>query len=145
MGHLFCYGALKRGFCLNKYLKGQKFVGEATTVTGYALYDLGWFPGMKKHGIYCCDECGYAERKRKEMYCGKCGKKGKMIWVPQGEVQGELWAIDDFNKLDKVEGNYFHRSDIILQSPYEKLVVETYLYIGQLAGVPPTYKWEKNE
>ncbi len=44
--YVFVYGTLKRGFSLHKYLAEAKFLGEAK-LSGYEMYDLGWYPGIK--------------------------------------------------------------------------------------------------
>ena len=111
--HLYVYGTLKSGFALNRYLKDQKFIGEASTIPGYILYDLGWFPGMKKKG--------------------------------NQSVRGELWEVDNFDRLDIVEGSAFRRSPIKLQSPYENIDAQTYLYTGRdVKDCDTSLFWGKN-
>src|SRR5207249_6980142 len=62
---LFVYGTLKRGGRGNRWLAGQRFLGEAVTEPTYRLYDLGTYPGLVR------DEAnGLA-------------------------VKGELWEVDD--------------------------------------------------
>ncbi len=46
---LFVYGTLKRDGVRFPALGGSRFVGAAT-VSGYALHDLGAYPGMKRGG-----------------------------------------------------------------------------------------------
>ena len=53
---VFVYGSLKRGGQLHKYLKGYKRVEANAQANGYALLDLGSFPGMvfcdsKEHSV----------------------------------------------------------------------------------------------
>jgi len=47
---VFVYGTLKRGGRLNKVLKdiGAEFVGEAKTKKGFLMFNLKWYPGVKK-------------------------------------------------------------------------------------------------
>jgi gamma-glutamylcyclotransferase (GGCT)/AIG2-like uncharacterized protein YtfP len=141
---LFVYGSLKRNFPLSVHMQRHKFIGEALTIPGYILYDLGWYPGMKINGQYCCDNCGNEEipGMRGEVHCWKCGK-GTMAWVPQGQVKGELWEVDDFSHLDQVEGPYFRRTEIKLQIP-QKEEVQTYLYGGKAQG-QTCFSWEKHD
>jgi gamma-glutamylcyclotransferase (GGCT)/AIG2-like uncharacterized protein YtfP len=47
---LFVYGTLKRGFCREVFLAGQRYLGAASTTAEYRLYDLGSFPGMVEAG-----------------------------------------------------------------------------------------------
>ncbi|WP_457756118.1 gamma-glutamylcyclotransferase family protein [Thermodesulfatator indicus] len=42
---VFVYGTLKKGFRLHRYLKDAKFLGKAC-LSGYDMYDLGWYPGI---------------------------------------------------------------------------------------------------
>jgi gamma-glutamylcyclotransferase (GGCT)/AIG2-like uncharacterized protein YtfP len=44
---LFVYGSLKRGFSNHHFLAGQRFLGEATTMTSGRVYDCGGYPGIK--------------------------------------------------------------------------------------------------
>lgn len=121
---LFVYGSLKQGFPLSVHMQRHKFLGEALTVPGYILYDLGWYPGMKINGEYDCSQ-------------------GEMVWVPQGQVKGELWEVNDFSHLDQVEGPYFRRIEIKLQTP-QKEEVQTYLYGGKAQG-QTCFSWEKHD
>ena len=43
---LFIYGTLKRGFCREKFLAGQQFLGKVRTAAGYRLINLGSYPGL---------------------------------------------------------------------------------------------------
>ena len=43
---LFVYGTLMRGGVRHPLLAGQRFLGEAWTRPGYALFDLGAYPAM---------------------------------------------------------------------------------------------------
>lgn len=46
MALLFVYGTLKRGCRLHAHLDTGVYRGAARTEPGYALYRLGWYPGM---------------------------------------------------------------------------------------------------
>jgi len=47
---LFVYGTLMRGGPRHPVLAGQRFLGEVRTRPGYALLDLGDYPGLVPHG-----------------------------------------------------------------------------------------------
>ena len=45
---VFVYGTLKRSGCRNRVLVDQEFVDDADTLSEYALYDLGAYPGLDR-------------------------------------------------------------------------------------------------
>lgn len=47
MNKVFVYGTLKKGGRLNVHLEKSKFI-EERTLDDYALYNVSWFPGIKK-------------------------------------------------------------------------------------------------
>ena len=47
---VFVYGSLLRGLGNHPQLAGARFLGEAETTGGFALYDLGPFPAMVAEG-----------------------------------------------------------------------------------------------
>jgi gamma-glutamylaminecyclotransferase len=47
---VFVYGSLKRGFSNHHVMSGTKFVGEGRTGPGFALIDLGRYPGAIRGG-----------------------------------------------------------------------------------------------
>lgn len=109
MTRIFVYGTLKRGGSNHAWLAGQQFLGAARTSPGYTLYSLGDHPGMVRAAN---DQAG---------------------------VTGELWLVDDacLWQLDELEGvaeGLYERTAIQLVAPFATEPVETYLYLGRLAG-----------
>jgi len=103
MTHLFVYGTLKRGCKNHPHLAGQTYIGEARTGGGYQLYHLGEYPGMVTQAS-----------------------------DTQG-VTGEVWWVDDaaLTHLDDFEGvaeGLYRRERVALLAPFDRLVVDTYLY-----------------
>lgn len=45
---LFVYGTLKRGFCRESFLTGQKFLREVETAPLYRMYNCGSYPGLRE-------------------------------------------------------------------------------------------------
>jgi len=109
MTSVFVYGTLKRGGSNHHFLAGQKWGGDARTVSGYTLYSLGDYPGMVRS-----DD-------------------------PTHEVAGEVWNVDPdcLVELDRLEGvaeGLYARVPIKLASPFGDSAVETYLYLPGLIG-----------
>ncbi len=47
---VFIYGTLLRGETAHRRMSGARFLGEARTQPGYALVELGWYPGLVREG-----------------------------------------------------------------------------------------------
>jgi gamma-glutamylcyclotransferase (GGCT)/AIG2-like uncharacterized protein YtfP len=103
---LFVYGTLKRGGCRHGPLAGQRFRGETRTRPGYALYDLGSYPGLTPIG-----DAGQA-------------------------VHGEIYEVEEIllSWLDTVEGSpdWFKRELIDVEGFSEP--VWAYFYQGDPTG-----------
>jgi gamma-glutamylaminecyclotransferase len=115
---LFVYGTLKRGGCRHGPLAGQHFRGEAHTRPGYALYDLGDYPGMTR-----------------ALPAGQV-------------VHGEMYEVEEtlLSWLDTVEGapDWFKREPVEVEGFSE--VVWAYLYQGDPADRPriASGRWEND-
>lgn len=106
---IFVYGTLKRGGLNHHFLSGQKFVGEANTVPGFRLYDLGGYPGM----VTRPDDT-------------------------EG-ITGEVWEVDAdaLVQLDALEGlaeGLYRRERVPLLPPFADRSVEAYLYPHAITG-----------
>lgn len=111
MSLIFVYGTLKCGCRNHAYLGGQAFVGEARTMPGFRLFDLGEYPGMVPDPT---------------------DREG---------VIGEVWSVDPacLARLDVLEGiaeNLYERKFVALQPPFAAQTVETYLYLQAVTGRP---------
>ena len=100
---LFVYGTLKRGCSNHHFLAGQEFVGEARTVPGFRLYELGGHPGM----VAKPDD--------------------------RDGVAGEIWAVDAaaLLRLDGLEGlkaGIYRREVVPLLPPFAGQRIESYIY-----------------
>jgi gamma-glutamylcyclotransferase (GGCT)/AIG2-like uncharacterized protein YtfP len=111
MSPVFVYGTLKRGFGNHHYMAGQSFVGPASTAPGFALYDLGGYPGMVRSP-------GTATG-----------------------VTGEVWSVDEecLARLDELEGiaeGLYRRERVpLLGAPLEE-GAEAYIYLKGVEGRP---------
>ena len=108
MTRLFVYGTLKRGCSNHAQLEGQRYLGPARTVAGYALYGLEGYPGLVRTG------------------------EGGDV------VSGEVWEVDDqrLAKLDQFEGvgeGLYRRDAVALEAPFDREPVEAYHYLRGLA------------
>jgi len=107
---VFVYGTLKRGCRNHHYMAGQQLRGDARTAPGYTLFSLGDYPGMVRSS-------------------------------DANHVEGEVWAVDAaaLSRLDELEGieeQLYARMPVTLSAPFADQVVETYLYLRDLAGHP---------
>lgn len=108
---VFVYGTLKRGCSNHASLRGQRFIGIASTEPGFRLFSLGQYPGMVR----------WEE--------------------DPGGVTGEVWEVDDdcLNHLDILEGvaeGLYRRERIPLKRPFDQTVVYGYLYALSIEGRP---------
>lgn len=108
---LFVYGTLKQGGGNHAVLSDQSFVGEARTVAGFRLFDLGEYPGM-------IADPNSAVR-----------------------VTGEVWSVSDeaLTRLDAFEGvpeGLYRRVAISLERPFSEEAVQTYLYARTISEQP---------
>jgi gamma-glutamylcyclotransferase (GGCT)/AIG2-like uncharacterized protein YtfP len=100
---LFVYGTLKRGCKNHHHIADQRFLAQARTVPGYAMYDLGDYPGLVADAS---DTVG---------------------------VTGELWEVDaaTLAQLDAFEGvdeGLYQRQRVALMDTVNPIQVHTYLY-----------------
>jgi len=109
---VFVYGTLKRGLSNHHHLAGQTFVGDANTAPGFALYDVGGYPGMVR------------------------------VPGSAGDVSGEVWSVDDacLSCLDELEGTaegLYRRERVPLLGPHAAGGAEAYLYLKDVGGLRP--------
>ena len=119
---LFCYGSLKQGQCSHDLLEraGVEYLASAKTTPSYRLYQIDWFPGMKK---------------------GPPVRDG---------VQGEVYEIDNeevWLELDAYEGidsGLFKKEEIELSDGSTAIA---YLYNRSTKGKKeiPDGRWQEEE
>jgi gamma-glutamylaminecyclotransferase len=111
MEEVFVYGTLKQGGSNHHYLSGQQFLGLAQTEPGYAMYDLGGYPGILE-----TEDAVQA-------------------------IHGEVWAVDAacLLQLDALEGlatGEYERVYLPLQGQWAGRPVWGYLYCWSVLGRP---------
>ena len=106
---IFVYGTLRRGERAHTLLAGDGFRGEARTAEGFALIDLGAYPGLVR------------------------ATSGRVV----GEIY-EVDAMQ-LAQLDAYEGHpeLFRREAIVLASEGPLSQAEAYLYAGEFADAIP--------
>ena len=108
---VFVYGTLKRGGSNHGFMDGQSFVGTAGTAPGFALYDLGGYPGL-------VPAPGGASA-----------------------VSGEVWSVSEacLARLDELEGTaegLYRRERVPLAGPFAASEVQAYVYLRGTEGRP---------
>jgi gamma-glutamylcyclotransferase (GGCT)/AIG2-like uncharacterized protein YtfP len=105
---LFCYGTLKQGGRLNKYLteNGAEFKGQAQTGPAFRLYKVNWFPGMVE------DPTGL-------------GVNGEVFEIP-------FTILPLLDKIEAVDTGLFRRQEITLA---DGRVASTYLFNEDVTGL----------
>jgi gamma-glutamylcyclotransferase (GGCT)/AIG2-like uncharacterized protein YtfP len=108
---IFVYGTLKRGCRNHHFLAGQMYLGEARTIPGFRLFDLGNYPGMIANSS------------------------------ATDQVAGEVWSLDadGLARLDRLEGTdegLYRREIVALMPPFSEpdRIVQTYLYLRSVEG-----------
>ena len=95
---VFVYGTLMRGERAHSFLSGAEYVGEYRLM-GYAMYDLGWYPGI----VPDPGRTVYGE-----IYC----------------VHEKM--LRDMDRYEG-EGSLYHRTEVIAENDTE--TVETFVYV----------------
>ena len=103
--NIFVYGTLMQGEQANAFLSHARFMGEYC-LKDYALYDLGWFPGIQP-------------------------QTGSIV---HGEVYQV--DIDTLFRLDEYEGEgrLYHRIVVRVENQSEKLYAHAYVYAKEIFG-----------
>lgn len=116
---VFVYGTLKRGHQRNHVLADQSYLGSATTIADYRMYDLGEYPGLV------------------EVDAG-CGV----------QVQGEIYRVDQtclrlLDQIEAVDQGLYQRREIRVEPDLAMLApglistdgcVVAYFYLNDIAG-----------
>lgn len=101
--NVFVYGTLMRGERAHSYLSNATFLGEYR-LQDYALYNLGWFPGIRP-------------------------KKGSVVY---GEVYSvETDMIPEMDRYEG-EGSLYHRTTVAVENEDGALDASVYVYAHEI-------------
>jgi gamma-glutamylcyclotransferase (GGCT)/AIG2-like uncharacterized protein YtfP len=118
MVRIFVYGTLKRGGCRSHVLRDQRFLGEATTVATYRMYDTGSYPALVE------DE------------------DGRQVEGEVWEVDDDCLRVLD--AIECVPDLYGRKPVALADSSTDG--VETYIYRKSVDGMPDCGgRWEHQE
>lgn len=94
---VFVYGTLKKGEANHAVLRGSDFLGVCTIGPGYAMVDLGWYPGVVR-------DLG-----------------------SEHEVSGEVYRVDEptLHSLDAIEGHPTFYKRVKVSTPWKSAWVYT--------------------
>ena len=116
---VFVYGTLKRGHQRSHVLADQTFIGPATTVADYRMYDLGSYPGLIEVAPGAGDQ-----------------------------IQGEIYRIDptclrQIDQIEAVDQGLYERREIRFDPPLTTLSlplkpldgsIVAYFYLNDIDG-----------
>lgn len=109
---LFVYGTLMRGQCANYYLDGARFVGTYR-LGGYAMYNLGHFPGIKEDV--------------KESVIGEVYEITTQMLPQMDRYEGE--------------GSLYIRKQVTVSNSEDSISAYAYIYNKEVKGSPMREKW----
>lgn len=115
MHRVFVYGTLKRGFRRHHALEAQKFLGPATTTTGFCLFDLGSYPGLIRtdNGISI---------------------EGELYEVDDS-------CLVELDVIEAVDQGLYGRESIQLLAPWDDGPALTYIYLQSTEGHAEISQW----
>lgn len=107
---VFVYGTLKQGHCRAAFLEGQQFLGAATTLAEYRLFDCGDYPGLVASG------------------------EGVEV---SGEVWNiDETCLLKLDQVEAVDQGLYQRRLIRLKPPFDDQTVESYFYLHSTESLP---------
>ena len=103
--NVFVYGTLMRGEGAHSYLAKAEFIGEYR-LPDYAIYDLGWYPGIRpKTGC-----CVYGE-----------------VYAVDNRMLQEMDRYEG-------EGSLYHRMPVVVENETGTLDAVAYVYAREING-----------
>lgn len=103
--NVFVYGTLMRGEGAHSYLSKAEFVGEYR-LCNYAIYDLGWYPGIRP-------------------------KKGSIVYGEVYAVDDRM--LRDMDRYEG-EGSLYHRTPVVVESDSGTVNAVAYVYAREIHG-----------
>lgn len=113
--NIFVYGTLMRGERAHSYLADAGFIGEYC-LKDYALYNLGWFPGIRP-------------------------KKGSNVFGEVYEISADkLPGMDAYEG----EGHLYHRTPVVVENDNGRIDVQAYVYAHEIrSGIIEGGDWRR--
>ena len=103
--NVFVYGTLMRGEGAHSYLAKAAFVGEYR-LPDYAIYNLGWYPGIRsKNG-----SCVYGE-----------------VYAVDDRMLAEMDRYEG-------EGSLYHRTPVVVENEAGPIDAVAYVYAREIRG-----------
>ena len=103
--HVFVYGTLMRGEGAHSYLSKAKFVGEYR-LRDYAIYNLGWYPGIRPKA----DSVVYGE-----------------VYAVDDRMLKEMDRYEG-------EGSLYHRTPVVAENEAGTVDAVAYVYAKEIRG-----------
>ena len=102
---VFVYGTLMRGERAHSYLSKAEFVGEYR-LSDYAIYNLGWYPGIRP-------------------------KAGSVVYGEVYAVDDRM-----LKEMDRYEGegSLYHRTPVTVENDRERIDAVAYVYAQEIHG-----------
>ncbi len=101
--NVFVCGTLMRGECAHSFLADAKFVGEYC-LRDYAIYNLGWYPGI-------------------------CPKQGSIVYGEVYAVDDRMLRETD---RYEGEGSLYRRTPVTVENDRERIDAATYVYAQEI-------------
>ncbi len=103
--NVFVYGTLMRGEGAHAYLSKAEFIGEYC-LHDYAIYNLGWFPGIRRK----TGSCVYGE-----------------VYTVDDRMLCEMDRYEG-------EGSLYHRTPVVVENKSGTVNAVAYVYVREIHG-----------
>lgn len=106
---IFVYGSLKRGFALHHLLHNQSFLGSASAMPFYRIFDLGSYPGLVD-------------------WPAGLAVEGELYAV-------DAMTLGRLDDAEGVADGLYARRRIQLAPPHEDIIADAWFWLGAVRGL----------